>query len=87
MGLLAKLLTAPISGPWWVMERVVAEAERQLYDEDVIRARLADLEMRHEMGQLDDESFEQAEDELIERLRAARAYREQRGPNRPGEVF
>lgn len=78
MGWLTKLLTAPVSGPWWVMERVVDEAERQLYDEDVIRGQLAELEQRHEMGQIDDETLERAEDELVERLRVARARRDHR---------
>lgn len=76
MGLLAKLLTFPVSGPWWVMEQVVAEAERQLYDEDEIRRQLAELEIAHEQGALSDQDLEDTEEQLLERLRIARARRE-----------
>jgi hypothetical protein len=79
MGFWTRLLTFPISGPLWVMEQVVAEAERQLYDEDAIRGQLAELEMRYEYGEIDDEQLERAEDELIERLRVARARRQWEG--------
>lgn len=77
MGLLTKLLTFPVSGPWWVLERVVEEADRQLYDEDEIRRQLAELEILHERGELSDEDLEETEDELLERLRVARARRAQ----------
>ncbi len=76
MGLLGKLLTFPVSGPWWVMEQVVAEAERQLYDEDEIRRQLAELEVLQEQGQISDEDLEDAEEQLLERLRIARARHE-----------
>ena len=73
MGLLSKVLTFPVSGPLWLMERVVQEAERQLYDEGAIRQQLAEFELRHELGQLDEEELEAAEEQLLERLRVARA--------------
>ena len=79
MGLLGKLLTFPVSGPWWVMEQVVAEAERQLYDEDEIRRQLAELEILHEQGHISDEDLEEAEEQLLERLRIARARQEAEG--------
>jgi hypothetical protein len=77
--MLTKLLLAPVSGPWWVMNRVVEAAERQLYDEDLIRAELAELEILHESGQIDDQQLEEAEEALLERLREARARREAAG--------
>ena len=79
MGLLGKLLTFPVSGPWWVMEQVVAEAERQLYDEDEIRRQLAELEILHEQGHISDEDLEDAEEQLLERLRIARGRQEAEG--------
>lgn len=79
MGLLTKLITFPVSAPWWVVKQVAQEAERQLYDEDVIRAQLAELEILHEMGEIDDAGLEEAEDQLLDRLRAARARREIEG--------
>lgn len=73
MGLLTKLLTFPVSGPWWVIERVVEQADRELYDEEAIRRQLAELELRHDMGELDEAQLEEAEDALLGRLRVARA--------------
>lgn len=73
MGLLTKLLTFPVSGPWWVVERIAEQAERELYDEEAIRRQLAELELRHDMGELDEEQLERAEDVLLDRLRVARA--------------
>jgi hypothetical protein len=75
MGLLTRLLTLPVSGPLWVMEKVVEEAERIYYDEGAIRAQLADLEAAFEEGRLTEEELDEAEDVLLERLREARLRR------------
>lgn len=75
MGLLTRLLTLPVSGPLWVMEKVVEEAERAYYDEGAIRAQLTQLEVAYEAGELSEEELEEAEDILLERLREARARR------------
>jgi hypothetical protein len=77
MGLLVKLLTFPVSGPVlgvkWVLDRVVEEAERELYDEDSIRRAIAELGMQRDLGELTEEEYEAAEDALVERLQQARA--------------
>ena len=76
MGLFTGLLTlplAPLRGAAWVAEQVADEAERQLYDEDRIRAELIELEIASDDGLLDDEEREQRERELLDRLAVARA--------------
>ncbi|MFK0157212.1 gas vesicle protein GvpG [Streptomyces sp. NPDC090499] len=74
MGLVKELLLlpfAPVRGSAWVIEQVVQEAERIYYDPAAIRAELARLEERLEAGEIDEEEFDQAEDELLDRLETA----------------
>ncbi|MFB8267345.1 gas vesicle protein GvpG [Streptomyces sp. NPDC055955] len=78
MGLLGEILLlplAPVRGSRWVMEQVVAEAERQYYDPAAVRAALARLEERLEAGEIDDATFDRLEDELLDRLEAGRSHR------------
>lgn len=73
MGLLTGLLTlplAPLRGAGWVLEQVLDEAEAQLYDPRRIRAELAEAERALEAGELDEETYEEIEHELLGRLRA-----------------
>jgi hypothetical protein len=71
VGLLSEVLLlpfAPVRGSAWVIQQVVAEAERQYYDPEVIRAELAHLERRLEAGEVSEEEFDRLEDELLDRL-------------------
>ena len=71
MGLFTGLITlplAPVRGVMWVAERVVEEAERELYDEGNIRRQLLQLELDHEDGKLSDEERSAQEDDLLQRL-------------------
>ncbi|QEV21255.1 gas vesicle protein GvpG [Streptomyces alboniger] len=71
MGLIGELLMLPLAparGSLWVLRQVVDEAERQYYDPSAIRRELARLEQRLEAGEIDEDEFERAEDELLDRL-------------------
>ena len=75
MGLISGLLTlplAPVRGTVWLAERIQEQAEAELYDEDVIRAQLMDIDAAREAGEIGDKEATRAEDELLERLIAAR---------------
>ena len=75
MGLISGLLTlplAPVRGTVWLAERIQEQAEAELYDEDVIRAQLMEIEAAREAGEISEEEATQAEDQLLERLIAAR---------------
>lgn len=75
MGLISGLLTlplAPVRGTVWLAERIQEQAEGELYDEDVIRAQLMEIEAAREAGEIGEEEATQAEDQLLERLIAAR---------------
>jgi hypothetical protein len=81
VGLISGLLTlplAPVRGTVWLAERIQEQAEAELYDEDAIRARLMELDEAREAGEIEEEEATQAEDELLERLIAARALRADR---------
>jgi hypothetical protein len=71
MGLIGGLLTlplAPVRGLAWVFEQVVEEAEAQLHDPRRIRAELANAEAALERGEIDEETYEALERELLDRL-------------------
>jgi hypothetical protein len=71
MGLITGLLTlplAPVRGLAWVFDQAVQEAEAQLHDPIRIRAELADAEAALERGDIDEETYEELERELLDRL-------------------
>jgi hypothetical protein len=71
MGIVGGLLTlplAPVRGLAWVFEQVVDEAEAQLHDPARIRAELADAEAAFERGEIDEDTYEEVERELLDRL-------------------
>jgi hypothetical protein len=73
MGLLTGLLTlplAPVRATAWIAEQIGEQAARELDTETDVRRQLAELELRHELGELSDEEYELLEDELLEQLSA-----------------
>jgi hypothetical protein len=71
MGLFTGLITlplAPVRGVTWVAEKLAAEAERQLYDEDQIRRELLQLELDFDDGLIDEEERRAQEEVLLDRL-------------------
>ncbi len=75
MGLLARLVLLPLSGPLggalWVARQVHGAAEREVNDPVAIRRTLRALEQDLEAGAIDEDTFEEAEMILLERLREA----------------
>ena len=78
MGLL-KLLTfpvsLPISGGTWVLRTVLNEAERRYYDEAAILEEMAQLDRQFQAGEIDETTFDEFEEALLQRLLEAREYR------------
>ncbi|MFG2225094.1 gas vesicle protein GvpG [Streptomyces sp. NPDC048644] len=77
MGLLNHLATlplAPVRGVAWVMERVVETAENEYYDPAPVERELAELERALLAGEIDEETFDRREDELLDRLEEIRAH-------------
>lgn len=80
MGLLTHLLTlpvAPVRVVTWVAQRIVDKAEEEYYDPAPIWRSLAELEQQLLRGEIDEETFDRQEDELLDRLAEITAYRQQ----------
>jgi len=86
MGLLTGLLTlplAPVRGTAWLAERVLEQAEREAGDEAAVRRQLLELEMRHDLGEIDEAEYAHAEDELLGWLAQSRAASSATPSNQP----
>lgn len=79
MGWLSKVLTFPVSLPvdaaLWTARKLAERAEEVYYDEAPVRAALMELEMKLDLGEIDEESFEQEETMLLQRLKEIREYK------------
>jgi len=79
MSLLLKLLTFPISGPlagaWWTAHKLAERAEEVYYDDAPIKSALMELELRLELGEIDEETFEAEESVLLTRLHEIRLHK------------
>ena len=75
MGLFTGLLTlplAPVRGTMWVAEKLYEAAEQEANPDVQFRARLETLQIAYELGELTDEDYEQAEQELVEQFEELR---------------
>jgi hypothetical protein len=74
MGLISGLLTlplAPVRGVVWIAERILEQAEAELYDPDRIRAQLFEAHTALESGHITEEEYDEIESVLLERLATA----------------
>lgn len=76
MGFLTDLLTLPVlglvKGVTWIARNVADQAERELYDADIVRGQLQDLELRYDLGEVDEQDYLVGEEALLVRLSAIR---------------
>ena len=75
MGLITGLILlplAPVRGTVWIAERVLEQAEAELYDERTIHAQLMEIEAAREAGEIGEQEAAEAEDILLARLIDAR---------------
>ena len=76
---LLKVVTFPVSLPLdgllWVAERIKDQAEAEYYDEGAVRGRLLELELKLDLGEITEEEYQAAEDELIGLLNEIRERR------------
>jgi hypothetical protein len=73
MGLLKGLVLlplAPVEGVVWIARKIQEEADRQLFDPDVILEQLTDLQRAADAGEITDDEYLAAEEELLDRLDA-----------------
>jgi len=83
MGLFLDLLTLPVLGAprmvHWLAKKVTEEAERELLDEDRVRAQLLELQTHYDLGEISEEKYAEQERILVGRLNAIREAKAERG--------
>jgi uncharacterized membrane protein len=83
MGLFLDLLTSPVLGAprmvHWLAKKVTEEAERELLDENRVRAQLLELQTRYDLGEVTEEEYERQEKVIVERLNAIREAKAEQG--------
>jgi hypothetical protein len=82
MGLLTRLVTlplAPVQGVVWLAGQLEAEAYQQLYGVSGIRRQLAQLGHALDAGEITEDEYAAAEEELLDRLDEALAADHQAG--------
>jgi hypothetical protein len=76
MGLLTGLLTlplAPVRGVAWLAERILEQAEQQMYDPASIRRQLAEIDEMRADGRLSDTEASELENTLLARMMSRRS--------------
>src|SRR3954465_1687008 len=83
MGLLSKLVFFPVTGPVagirWSLGQVQKVVEEELTDDEPVKRELMELQMKLELGDIDDDEYVRREADLMVRLREIRAWREKLG--------
>jgi hypothetical protein len=79
MNILARILTFPFTAPidtaMWTARKLAERAEEVFYDDAPVRAALMELEMKLDLGEIDEAQFEEEETILLERLKEIRDYK------------
>lgn len=65
-----------IGGIRFVLDKIAAAAEQELYDEDRLREELLAAQMRVELGEMSEKEFADFEHDVLARMRAVRDARE-----------
>jgi hypothetical protein len=76
MGLLTGLLTlplAPVRGVAWLAERILEQAEQEMYDPASIHRKLAEIDEMRADGRLSDAEATELENTLLARMMSTRS--------------
>src|SRR5690606_26823456 len=88
MGLLKHLLFWPVTGPVFLvkfaLDKVHGAARAELTNDDAVKEELLTLQMRLELGEIDEAEYLRQEELLMERLREVRRWREEFGMGTSG---
>ncbi|HST07831.1 MAG TPA: gas vesicle protein GvpG [Gemmatimonadaceae bacterium] len=88
MGILTNILLSPFLGPiWgtkWTLDKVDRVVREELTDDTPIKEDLMQLQLKLEMGEIDDAEYVRQEAEIMQRLRQVREWREQFGMSTSG---
>jgi hypothetical protein len=88
MGILKHLLFWPVTGPLFLADfsigKVQGVVREELTDDTRIKAELMELQLKLELGDIDDDEYVAREAALMQQLREVRDWREQFGMGVPG---
>ena len=83
MGLLTNILLAPFLGPIygtkWTLDKVERAVREELTDDSTVKNDFMELQMKVELGEIDDDEYLRQEAEIMRRLREVRGWREKFG--------
>lgn len=83
MGLISFVLFFPVTGPIagikWALGQVQQVAEKEMTDDAPVKQELMELQMRLELGEIDDATYVEEEARLMRMLREVREWREKLG--------
>lgn len=68
MLLIDDILLLPVKGFFGVLKKIHEMAEQELSDENYIRERLMELQLRFELDEISEEEYHRQEKELMQRL-------------------
>ncbi|MBS3819575.1 gas vesicle protein GvpG [bacterium] len=68
----------PVKGVAWLGEKVKDMAESEMMDKSKIQEELMEIQMKYEMGEMEEEVFQKKEAELLDRLETIRQYEEEK---------
>jgi hypothetical protein len=77
MFLIDDLLLLPVKGFFGIFQKIHEMVEQELSDENHIRERLMELQLRFELNEIGEEEYNQQEKNLLARLDAARGTQEE----------
>lgn len=73
-----KVVSLPVTGPYqsakWMFEKIHQEVEGEQTDEERVKSRLMELQLRYEIGEIEEEEYLEQEKVIMEDLAAIRAW-------------
>jgi len=67
-----KLFTLPIRSIIKLGEKIQEEIDQELYNLPLLQQQLVELHMMYELGEIDDETYDEQEEELLRRYKIAK---------------
>jgi len=71
------ILFSPLKLTVWLAKKLRESAYEDMTDESKVHEELLQLQMRYEIGEINDEEYEKEETKLMERLEAIREMKEE----------
>jgi len=79
---LIDILTLPVLGAprfvYWLGKKIFEEVEREEFDEGKLQGQLLELQMRYELGEVNDEEYSEQETAILDKLNAVRKAKEEK---------